>query len=106
MDELLAILAMLSTHQRAVEEMSELGVVPCLVSIIRGSSCARNKENCIAILYTICINNRAKLRELREEERAYGTLSLLAQEGTSRAKRKANSILERLNRAHNLTHTA
>lgn len=105
-DELLAILAMLSTHQRAVEEMSELGVVPCLVSIIRGSSCARNKENCIAILYTICINNRAKLRELREEERAYGTLSLLAQEGTSRAKRKANSILERLNRAHNLTHTA
>lgn len=105
-DELLAIQAMLSTHQRAVEELAELGAVPCLLSIMRESSCARNKENCIAILYTICINDRTKLREMRDEERAYGTLSKLAQDGTSRAKRKASGILERLNRAHNLTHTA
>lgn len=105
-DELLVILAMLSTHQRAVEEMSELGVVSCLLNIMRGSSCARSKENCIAILYTVCINDRTKLREMHDEECAYGTLSQLAQEGTSRAKRKASGILERLNRAHNLTHTA
>ncbi|RVW31363.1 U-box domain-containing protein 9 [Vitis vinifera] len=62
-DELLAILAMLSSHQRAVEEMGELGAVPCLLRIIRESKCERNKENCIAILHTT---------------------------GTSRAKRKAN----------------
>ncbi|XP_021720150.1 U-box domain-containing protein 9-like [Chenopodium quinoa] len=104
-DELLAILAMLSTHQRAVEELSDLGAVPCLLSIMRESSCARNRENCIAILYTICVNDRSKLRELREEERVYGTLSQLAQDGTSRAKRKASGILDRLNRAFNHTHT-
>ncbi|XP_057534682.1 U-box domain-containing protein 9 [Amaranthus tricolor] len=105
-DELLAILAMLSTHQRAVDELAELDAVPCLLKIMRESSCSRNKENCIATLYTICINHRTKLRELREEERTYSTLSQLAQDGTSRAKRKANGILERLNRAMNLTHTA
>ncbi|XP_074287327.1 U-box domain-containing protein 9 [Silene latifolia] len=104
-DELLAILAMLSTHQRAVEELPELGAVPVLLRIVRESSCARNRENCIAILYTICVNDRNKLRDLREEERAHGTLSLLAQDGTSRAKRKASGILERLNRARNITQT-
>lgn len=105
-DELLAILAMLSTHQRAVEELTELEAVPCLLSIMRESSCSRNKENCIATLYTICVNDRTKLRAMREEERTYGTLSQLAQDGTSRAKRKASGILERLNRALNHTHTA
>ncbi|KAH9610563.1 hypothetical protein KSS87_006068 [Heliosperma pusillum] len=105
-DELLAILAMLSTHQRAVEELAELNVVPALLSIIRESSCARNRENCIATLYAICVRDRTKLRDMREEERAFGTLSQLAQDGTSRAKRKASGILERLNRALNITHTA
>ncbi|KAL8138944.1 hypothetical protein V2J09_004945 [Rumex salicifolius] len=99
LDELLAILAMLSSHHKAVEEMSELGVLPCLVRILRETSCARNKENCIAILYVVCMNDRAKLREIRAEENEYGTLSNLARDGTSRAKRKANGILEKLNRA-------
>ncbi|XWS36607.1 hypothetical protein CRYUN_Cryun20dG0099300 [Craigia yunnanensis] len=105
-DELLAILAMLSTHQRTVEEMGELGAVPCLLRIFRESTCERNKENCIAILHTVCLNDRTKLKALREEENTHGTISKLAQDGTSRAKRKANGILERLKRAVNITHTA
>ena len=105
-DELLAILAILSGHQKAVEEMGELGALPCLLGIIRESTCERNKENCVAILYTICINDRTKWRELREEENANGTLYKLAQCGTSRAKRKANGILERLSKAASITHTA
>ncbi|KAF2284563.1 hypothetical protein GH714_027094 [Hevea brasiliensis] len=105
-DELLAILAILSGHQRAVEEMGELGAVPCLLRIIRESNCERNKENCIAILHTICTYDRTKWKAMREEENARGTISKLARDGTSRAKRKANGILERLNRAVNLTHTA
>ena len=105
-DELLAILAMLSTHQRAVEEMGELGAVPCLLRIVRESTCERNKENCIAILHTVCLNDRTKWKALREEENTHGTISKLAQDGTSRAKRKANVILERLRRAVNITHTA
>ncbi|XP_031284019.1 U-box domain-containing protein 9-like isoform X2 [Pistacia vera] len=105
-DELLAILSMLSSHQIAIEEMGELGAVPCLLSIIRESTCERNKENCVAILYNICFNDRSKLREIGAEENANHTLSRLAQDGTSRAKRKANAILERLNKAALIAHTA
>ncbi|KAF9688435.1 hypothetical protein SADUNF_Sadunf02G0196900 [Salix dunnii] len=105
-DELLAILAVLASHQKVVEELGDLGAVPCLLRIIRESTCDRNKENCIAILHTICLNDRTKRKAMRDEESAYGTISKLARHGTSRAKRKANGILERLNRAVNLTHTA
>ncbi|XP_022859304.1 U-box domain-containing protein 9-like, partial [Olea europaea var. sylvestris] len=40
-DELLSILA----NQKAVEEMGELGAVPCLLHIIRETSCAHNNIN-------------------------------------------------------------
>ncbi|KAJ8447780.1 hypothetical protein Cgig2_015143 [Carnegiea gigantea] len=89
-DELLAILAFLSSHQGAIEELAELGAVGCLLGIIRESTCERNKENCIAILHSICLYNRSKLKEVREEERANRTISKLAEHGTMRAKRKAN----------------
>nr|GMD73169.1 U-box domain-containing protein 9-like [Ipomoea batatas] len=105
-DEHLSILAMLSTNQKAVEEMGELGAVPCLLNLIRETSCARNKENCIAVLHTICFSDRTKWKEIREEENMHRTISQLARNGTSRAKRKASGILDRLNRAVNLTHTA
>lgn len=105
-DELLAILAVLSTNHRAVEEMGDLGAVSCLLRIIRESTCERNKENCIAILHTICLNDRTKWKAMKEEENTYGTVSRLAQDGTARAKRKATGILERLRRVVNLTHTA
>lgn len=105
-DELLAILAMLSTNHRAVEEIGDLGGVPCLLRIIRESTCDRNKENCIAILHTICLSDRTKWKAMREEESTYGTISKLAEDGTARAKRKATGILERLRRTVNLTHTA
>ncbi|CAK8544844.1 unnamed protein product [Lathyrus sativus] len=105
-DELLAILALLSSHPDAVEEMGNRNAVPFLMRNIRESTSERCKENCVAILYTICYSRRTKLKEIKEEEKANGTLSMLAQCGTSRAKRKANSILERLNRSQSLTHTA
>lgn len=105
-DELLAILALLSSHPTAVEEMRDCGAVPFLLKIIRESTSERCKENCIAILYTICYNDRTMWREIKEEEKTNGTLSKLAQCGTSRAKRKASGILERVNRSPSLTHTA
>lgn len=104
--ELLAILALLSSHQSAVHDMGDLGAVPSLLRIIKESSCERNKENCVAILQTICLYDRSKLKEIREEENSHKTISELAKHGTSRAKRKASGILERLNRAVNITHTA
>ncbi|GAU13595.1 hypothetical protein TSUD_346990 [Trifolium subterraneum] len=105
-DELLAILALLSSHPTAVEEMGHRGAVPFLLSTIRESTSERCKENCVAILYTICYSDRTKWKEIKEEEKTNGSLSKLAQCGTSRAKRKASSILERVNRSPSLTHTA
>ncbi|XP_054780109.1 U-box domain-containing protein 9 [Prosopis cineraria] len=105
-DELLTILALLSSHQKAVQDMGELGAVPSLLSLIRETTCERNKENCIAILQTICLYDRSRLKEIKEEENRHRTISELAQNGTSRAKRKAAGILERLNRVVNITHTA
>lgn len=107
-DELLAILAMLSTHHKAVEEMGELGAVPCLLGIIRENTSEHNKENCIAMVYTLCFTDRTKLREIWAEEHANGTISMLLKNGTStlRAKRKASGILERLDRTAFFDHTA
>ncbi|CAN7010176.1 unnamed protein product [Brassica rapa subsp. trilocularis] len=105
-DELLALLAMLVTHWKAVEELGELGGVSWLLKITRESECKRNKENAIVILHTICFSDRTKWKEIREEESGHGTITRLAREGTSRAQRKANGILDRLRKAMNLTHTA
>ncbi|KAJ6877251.1 hypothetical protein NC651_030092 [Populus alba x Populus x berolinensis] len=104
-DELLTTLAILTSQQEAVREMGLLGAVPCLIDILRESSSERNKENCAAILHTICLNDRTKWPAVMEEERANATLSILAEHGTSRAKRKANGILKILTRAASITHT-
>ncbi|KAL2549393.1 U-box domain-containing protein 9 [Forsythia ovata] len=97
-DEMLDILAILCSHQKAVEEMGELGAVSCLLDILRENTSELNKEKCVAILYTMCFSDRTKLREIWAVESSLETLSNVAQTGTSRAKRKANGILERLNR--------
>lgn len=97
-DEMLDILALLCSHQMAVEELGELGAVSCLLDILRENTSELNKEKCVAILYTMCFSDRTKLREILAVESACETLSNVAQTGTSRAKRKANGILERLNR--------
>lgn len=105
-NELLAILAMLSSHHRAVEEIGDPESISCLLHVMRESNCERNKENCIAMLHTICFSDRTKWKLMREEENTYGTISKIAQDGTARAKRKASGILDRLKRAVNITHTA
>ncbi|KVI12270.1 U-box domain-containing protein 9-like [Cynara cardunculus var. scolymus] len=104
-DELLAILAMLSSNRKAMEELGDFGAVSILISLIKETNCEQNKENCIAILYDICYNDRTKWKEMREEEKRYGTLSELVQNGTSRAKRKAGGLLDRIRGSVNRTHT-
>ncbi|CAA7396174.1 unnamed protein product [Spirodela intermedia] len=104
-DESLAILAMLAGNQEAVEDMGSNGGVPSLLGIIKESTCGRNRENSAVVLHSICINDRTKLREVREEEDLNGTISQLAQNGTSRARRKAAGILERMNRTRGVAHS-
>ncbi|KAH7683011.1 Zinc finger RING/FYVE/PHD-type protein [Dioscorea alata] len=103
-DESLAILAMLSSNREGAEELRMSVGVPCLLKVIKANSCPRNEENAVVALFFICMNDRTKLWEVGEEENSSGAISQLAQNGTSRARRKAYGILERLRRAMFITH--
>ncbi|TXG66212.1 hypothetical protein EZV62_007487 [Acer yangbiense] len=95
-EELLAILALLSSQEEAVEEMGKLGAVSHLLTILKKSNCPRTKENCVAILYDICLKDPTNLDDIRLDERKNNTLGNMLIEGeTSRAKRKASGILKR-----------
>ncbi|XP_020551129.1 uncharacterized protein LOC105166900 isoform X2 [Sesamum indicum] len=97
-DEMLAILATLSSHHRAIEEMDEHGMIFCLFEMLRENNISeQSEEHCVAIIYVMCFSDRTKLRKIHEVEDACETLHRVARTGTSRAKRKASSILERLN---------
>ncbi|KAM0935816.1 putative U box domain, armadillo-like helical, Zinc finger, RING/FYVE/PHD-type [Dioscorea sansibarensis] len=98
-DESLAILAMLSSNREAAEELGKSVGVPCLLKILKEKSCSPNEENAVVTLFSICMNDKTKLLEVGEEENLSGAISQLAQNGTSRARRKATGILERLRRA-------
>ncbi|PON76574.1 Beta-catenin [Parasponia andersonii] len=104
--ELLAILALLSAHQLAIDEMNKINVMPLLLGIIRESTCEKSKENAIAIVHTLVCNDRKKLREIKVEEANNASISKLSRTGTARARRKAMAVLERLDKGVFITHTA
>ncbi|KAE8663057.1 Germin-like protein subfamily 1 member 18 [Hibiscus syriacus] len=98
-DELLGILAQLSTYPNAIEELREVDTVPCLFRIMRDSYSGITKENCAVILFSVCSKNEAFLRELWIEETNNRTLAELADTGTERAKRKAFDLILEMRRA-------
>lgn len=102
--ESLAILALVSGHKEVAEEIVEADGVTFLLEIVRESSCARNKENAVVVIYSVCVDHRMKLREIGEEETLYGTISDLVTTGSSRARRKATGILERIRKTTHTTH--
>ncbi|XVF57011.1 hypothetical protein PTKIN_Ptkin06aG0168300 [Pterospermum kingtungense] len=104
-DELLGILALLSTDDRAIDQLENLESLHSILQIIRDSSNERTKENCVAILYNVCRNNRTMLMFLRGEDIKKHTLTELAETGTTRARRKASGILNKINRAFPPTDT-
>ncbi|KAL5569388.1 hypothetical protein UlMin_025963 [Ulmus minor] len=95
-DEALAILAILASHQEGKMAIGQAEPIPVLVEVIRTGS-PRNRENAAAILWSICTGDMQQLklaRELGAEE----ALKELSENGTDRAKRKAGNILELLQR--------
>lgn len=105
-DELTTVIAMLANYPQAVSEMVNLNAVFHLLRLLREESSGQNKENYVVILYAICLNDRSKLREIREEESANKTLLKLSRDGTSRAKRKAEGILQWLEKGGLVGHTS
>lgn len=95
-DEALAILAILASHQEGKLAIGQAEPFPVLVEVIKTGS-PRNRENAAAVLWSLCTGDAQHLkiaRDLGAEE----ALKELSENGTDRAKRKAGNILELLQR--------
>nr|XP_043634086.1 U-box domain-containing protein 14-like [Erigeron canadensis] len=96
MDEALAILAILASHHEGKMAIAEAEPMPVLVEVIRTGS-ARNRENGSAVLWSLCAGDVRSLKIMKELG-AEEVLKELSENGTDRAKRKAGSVLELLQR--------
>ncbi|XP_052199930.1 U-box domain-containing protein 14 [Diospyros lotus] len=95
-DEALAILAILASHQEGKVAIGQAEPIPVLLEVVRTGS-PRNRENAAAVLWSLCTGDILYLKkalELGAEE----PLKELSENGTDRARRKAASVLELLQR--------
>ncbi|XP_010259497.1 PREDICTED: U-box domain-containing protein 11-like [Nelumbo nucifera] len=93
-DEVLAILSVLASHQEGKIAIAKASTIPVLIDLIR-TGMPRNKENAAAILLSLCKKNDENLACIGRLG-AVIPLTELAKSGTERAKRKAGSLLELL----------
>lgn len=96
-DEALAILAILAGHDEGRMEIEKSNPVPILVELAKTSS-SRNREHAAAVLWSLCSGSALQLKTAAESG-AEESLKGLCETGTSRAKRKAKSLLELLQRS-------
>lgn len=99
-DEALTILSVLSSHQEAKISIVKASIIPVLIDLLR-TGLPRNKENAAAILLSLCKRDNENLACISRLG-AVIPLAELAKSGTERAKRKATSLLEHLQRLQQL----
>ncbi|XP_043705010.1 U-box domain-containing protein 14-like [Telopea speciosissima] len=95
-DEALAILAILASHQEGKVAIGQAEPIPVLVEVMRTGS-PHNRENAAAVLWSLCTGDVQHLKTAREYA-AEEVLKELAENGTDRARRKAGNLLELLQR--------
>ena len=96
-DEALAIMAILASHHEGRVAIGQAKPIHILVEVIRTDS-PRNQENAAAaVLWSLCTGDPLQLK-LAKERGAEAALQELSGNGTDRAKIKAGSILELLQR--------
>ncbi|XP_052206176.1 U-box domain-containing protein 11-like [Diospyros lotus] len=93
-DEALTILSVLASHGEAKVAIVKASTIPVLIDLLRTGS-PRTKENAAAILLSLCKRDTENLSCISRLG-ALIPLSELAKSGTERAKRKATSLLEHL----------
>ncbi|CAH8271493.1 unnamed protein product [Arabidopsis lyrata] len=102
-DVLLSFLASISTHNRTIEEMDNLGFIYDLFSILRNSNSFVNEENALTIVVYICkgyrglrdvVQEEATGNVVLEEENKHGTFTKLAKQEAGCTVRKAQAILQ------------
>lgn len=96
LDEALAILAILASHPEGKAAIRSADGLPILAVVI-GNGSPRNKENAAAVLAHLCSGDHECLMAA-QELRVKGLLVDMAQNGTERGKRKAQLLLDRMNR--------
>ncbi|MFS7968274.1 putative U box domain, armadillo-like helical, Zinc finger, RING/FYVE/PHD-type [Helianthus anomalus] len=97
MDEALAILAIIAGHHEGKVAIGQADPVPVLVEVVRTGS-PRNRENGVAILWCLCAGDVECLMIMKGVG-GEDVLTELCEHGTDRAKRKAGSLLELIQRA-------
>uniref|UniRef100_A0A5B6ZM13 RING-type E3 ubiquitin transferase n=1 Tax=Davidia involucrata TaxID=16924 RepID=A0A5B6ZM13_DAVIN len=93
-DEALTILSVLASHPEAKAAIVKASTIPVLIDLMR-TGLPRNKENAAAILLSLCKRENENLACISRLG-AVIPLTELAKSGTERAKRKATSLLEHL----------
>nr|XP_043631565.1 U-box domain-containing protein 10-like [Erigeron canadensis] len=96
-DESLTILSVLASHQEAKLAIVRASTIPLLIDLTR-TGVSRNRENATSILLSLCKRDNENL-ECISRLGAIIPLMELARNGSDRAKRKANSLLEHLQRS-------
>lgn len=96
-DEALAILAILASHQKGKSAIGKAEPIPMLVEMMRTGS-PRNRENAAAVLWSLCTGDTQHLKTAKDLG-AEEVLKDLAENGTDRAKRKAGNLLELMSRS-------
>ncbi|KAH7547860.1 hypothetical protein ACOSP7_032884 [Xanthoceras sorbifolium] len=99
-DEALAILAILASHHEGKAAIGQAEPIPILIEVIKTGS-PRNRENSAAVLWSLCTGDLQQLKIAKDLD-AEEALKELSETGTDRAKRKAASILELLQRCEPL----
>ncbi|KAK8512756.1 hypothetical protein V6N13_090493 [Hibiscus sabdariffa] len=93
-DEALTILSVLASNHDAKAAIVKASTIPVLIDLLR-TGLPRNKENAAAILLCLCKRDAENLACLSRLGAAI-PLTELTKSGTERAKRKATSLLEHL----------
>ncbi|CAE6108176.1 unnamed protein product [Arabidopsis arenosa] len=91
--EMLHVLVPISTNNRAIKEMEDLGFVFDLFRILRKPNCLVTGELALDIIFNMFEKNRDRSR-LEEEERMHETFTNLSYDGSDNATRKAKKILQ------------
>ncbi|KAF8390051.1 hypothetical protein HHK36_024572 [Tetracentron sinense] len=99
-DEALTILSVLASHHEGKVAIKKASVIPVLIDLMR-TGLPRNKENTAAILLSLCKKDDENLACIGRLG-AVIPLTELAKSGTERAKRKATSLLEHLQKLKQL----
>ncbi|KAK7243306.1 hypothetical protein RIF29_38099 [Crotalaria pallida] len=99
-DEALSILLLLVSNPEGRQEIGQLSFIETLVEFIREGT-PKNKECAASVLLELCINNSSFILAALQFG-AYEHLIEIKENGTNRAQRKANAILELICRSEQI----